>query len=128
MKRHLSPEEIKICRDSLKRLKNEIIECGFALEENLLVLYEGIDLAFKKQIKEYENMLKDTKPNGYDYKMAKLKIKVIKYNYPKQKEKYKELIKDLKDRIDLNKHQIRILTYQIRNGVTVIEKTAPQGV
>ena len=127
MKRHLSPEEIKICRDSLKRLAEELEDLKLSIEENILILAEGLDIALQEQTEKNNLILKNHKPTDYNYKLSKLRIKILKHNYPRQKEKYKELIKEMNNRSELNHAQIKILNDQIRNGVTVIEKTAPVG-
>lgn len=121
MRRPLKPEEIELNNYSIKRLKEEIVDLELSLEENKLALEEGIDLAYKEQIKNYKKIIQESKKGSYESKLANLKLRIIKNNLPKQKRNYEQLIKEIENKIIFDKNQIDILIQQIKKGVEVKE-------
>ena|SRR3990167_1768863 len=121
MRRPLKPEEIELNNYSIKRLKEEIVDLELSLEENKLALEEGIDLAYKEQIKNYKKIIQESKKGSYESKLANLKLRIIKNNLPKQKRNYEQLIKEIENKIVFDKNQIDILIQQIKKGVEVKE-------
>ena len=121
MKRALTVDEKKLNSYSIKNYQDKIKDLELSFKENKLILDEGIDIAFKEQIDIYNKLLKDNKPNTYNHKLSKIKIEVIKYNYPKQKQQYSNLINEILDKIKFSKEQIKILKDQIHNGIEIKE-------
>jgi hypothetical protein len=73
-KRHLSDEEKKVTLKSISRLKDEIEYTEYQKEFCELKINKGLELEYKKQLKDYRNALKEYEN---EIKLSKQKLSIL---------------------------------------------------